>query len=144
MEYIFITEQGAKNGGIHHHILVKNVGIARDELELRWHKLGNANSKKIRENNNGIEQLANYLQKEPAGKKRWKNSKGLIRPWLSVSDDKYSRRKIDKLAKMPPDCEAVREHWERQFPGYVLYECQHYFNQVTAKWSIYLKMRLRS
>lgn len=144
VEYIFVTEQGAKNGGIHHHILLKNVGIARDELELKWHKLGNANSKKIRENNNGIEQLANYLQKEPAGKKRWKNSHDLIRPWLSVSDDKYSRRKIDKLAKMPPDCEAVREHWERQFPDYVLYECQHYFNQVTAKWSIYLKMRLRS
>ncbi len=145
VEYVFITEQGKKSGKIHHHILLKNVGISRDEIEERWHSkgLGFANSKKLRANDNGIEQIANYLQKESAGKKRWKNSKGLVRPWLSVSDDKYSRKKIDKLAQLTPDCEAVKEFWERQFPGYVLYECQHYFNQVTAQWSIYLKMRLR-
>ena len=146
VEYIYVTEEGKNGENIHHHVLLKNVGVSRDEIEDCWTRkgLGFANCRKIRANEKGIEQLASYLQKETAGKKRWKSSKGLIRPWLSVSDDKYSRRKIDKLAKMPPDCEAVREHWERQFPGYVLYECQHYFNQVTAKWSIYLKMRLRS
>lgn len=145
VEYILITEQGKKSGKIHHHVLLKNVGISRDEIEERWHSknLGFANSKKLRANDNGIEQIANYLQKESAGKKRWKNSKGLIRPWVTTSDDKYSRRKIDKLAQLPTDCEAVKEFWEKQFPGYALYEFQHYFNQVTAQWSIYLKMRLR-
>lgn len=145
VHYIFVTEQGAKKGRIHHHVLLKNVGISRDEIEERWKSkgLGNANSKRLRADENGIERLANYLQKGAAGKKRWKNSKGLVRPWLSVSDGKHSRRKIDKLAQLPPDCEAVKEFWEKQFPGYVLYECQHYFNQVTAQWSIYLKMRLR-
>ena len=146
LKYIYVTEQGSKKGKIHHHVLINHVGISRDELETVWHKkgLGQANSKRIRENFlKGIEQIANYLQKEPAGKKRWKNSQNLIRPWMSTSDDKYSRRKIDKMAQLPPDCEAVKEFWERQFPGYMLYECQHYFNQVTSQWSIYLKMRLR-
>jgi len=44
---------------------------------------------------------------------------------------------------MPPDCEEVKTFWERKFPDYVLYECQNYFNKETARWSIYLKMRLR-
>ena len=145
VDYIFVTEIGKRGKKIHHHVLLKNVGISRDVIEDCWTRKeqGFANCRKIQANEKGIEQLASYLQKEPAGKKRWKNSKGLVRPWLSVSDDKYSRRKIDKLAQMPPDCEAVRDHWERQFSGYVLYECQHAFNQVTAQWSIYLKMRLR-
>lgn len=145
VDYIFVTEIGKRGKKIHHHVLLKNVGVSRDAIEDCWTRKeqGFANCRKIQANEKGIEQLASYLQKEPAGKKRWKNSKGLVRPWLSVSDDKYSRRKIDKLAQMPSDCETVREHWERQFPGYMLYECQHYFNQVTAQWSIYLKMRLR-
>lgn len=146
LKYIYVTEQGSRKGKIHHHVLIKDVGIGRDEIEDMWHKkdLGQANSKRIREDFlKGIERIANYLQKEPSGKKRWKNSKNLVRPWLSTSDDKYSRRKIDKLAQLPTDCEAVKEFWEKQFPGYALYECQHYFNHVTAQWSIYLKMRLR-
>ena len=100
-------------------------------------------ARRLQENEKGIEQLANYLQKESAGKKRWKSSQGLVRPWVTTSDDKYSRRMIDKMANMPPDCEAVKTFWERKFSDYVLYECQNYFNKETARWSIYLKMRLR-
>ena len=145
VEYIFVTEIGKRGKKIHHHVLLKNVGVSRDAIEDCWTRkgIGFANCRKIQANEKGIEQLASYLQKEPAGKKRWKNSKGLIRPWVTTSDDKYSRRKIDKLAQMPPDCEEVKTFWERKFPDYVLYECQNYFNQETARWSIYLKMRLR-
>lgn len=141
LQYIFITEQGSRKGRIHHHVLL-NKGIQRDEIEHCW-KLGFADARRVQENEKGIEQLANYLQKEPAGKKRWKSSQGLIRPWVTTSDDKYSRRMIDKMANLPPDCEAVKEFWERKFPDYTLYECQNYFNKETARWSIYLKMRLR-
>ncbi len=146
LKYIYVTEQGSKKGKFHHHILIKDVGLSRDEIEDTWSRkgLGQANSKRIQEDFlKGIEKLASYLSKEPSGKKRWKNSKNLVRPWLSTRDDKYTRRKLEKLATLPPDCEAVKEYWERQFPGYSLYECQHYFNQVTAQWSIYLKMKLR-
>lgn len=145
LEYIYVTETGKKGNNMHHHVLLKNVGIDRDSIETCWNRkgIGWANARRIVTNEKGIENLANYLQKEAAGKKRWKNSKGLIRPWVSTADDKYSRKKIDKLAQLPPDCEAVRQYWEKQFPGYQLYECQHYFNQITAQWSIYLKLRLR-
>lgn len=141
LQYIFITEQGSRKGKIHHHVLLKQ-GIARDEIEKCW-KLGFANARRIQENENGIEQLANYLQKETAGKKRWKSSQGLTRPWVTTSDDKYSRKTIDKMANLPPDCEEVKRFWERKFPEYILYECQNHFNHETARWSIYLKMRLR-
>ena len=141
LQYLFITEQGSRKGKIHHHVLIKQ-GIDRDEIEKCW-KLGFANARRIQENENGIEQLANYLQKETAGKKRWKSSQGLIRPWVTTSDDKYSRKIIDKMASLPPNCEDVRSFWERKFPDYVLHECQNVFNPETARWSIYLKMRLR-
>ncbi len=140
LKYIYITEFG-KKGAVHHHVLLPGT-ISRDEVEECW-PFGYANVRKIKLNERGMEQLVNYLQKDPAGKKRWKSSKRLIRPWVSTSDDKYSKRKIEKLATLPTDCEEVREYWERQFPDYILYECQHCFNQVTAQWSIYLKMRLR-
>ncbi len=140
LKYIFVTEFGSR-GKVHHHVLLPGT-ISREEIESCW-TLGFANARKIQMNQRGMEQLVNYLQKAAAGKKRWKSSKGLIRPWVTVSDDKYSKRKIEKLAIMPPDCEAVQEYWERQFPDYILYECQHCFNQVTAQWSIYLKMRRR-
>ena len=140
-KYIFITEHGGKKGRIHHHILIPG-GLDRDEIEKCW-RLGRCNVKRIQEDENGIEALANYLTKDPAGKKRWKSSQGLVRPWVTTSDDKYSRRMIDKMANMPPDCEEVKTFWERKFPEYVLYECQNYFNKETARWSIYLKMRLR-
>lgn len=145
VEYIYVTEAGKNGTNVHHHVLLKNVGIDRDIIENCWTSkgLGWADAKRIIESENGIENLAGYLQKDAAGKKRWKNSKGMVRPWLSVSDGKHSRRKIDKLAQLPPDCEAVKEFWEKQYPGYALYECQHYFNPVAAQWSIYLKMRLR-
>lgn len=145
VDYIYVTEEGKKSGKIHHHVLLKNVGISREEIEEKWHKkgLGFANSKRLRANDNGIEQLANYLNKEASGKKRWKNSKDLIRPWVSTSDGRYSHRKIEKLAVLPTDCEVVKNFWEKEYPDYVLYECQHYFNPVTTQWSIYLKMRLR-
>ena len=141
LQYVFVTEQGKRNGRIHHHVLIKR-GIDRDEIEKCW-KLGFADARRLQENERGIEQIANYLQKESAGKKRWKSSQGLIRPWVTTSDDKYSRRMIDKMANMPPDCEEVKTFWDRKFPDYVLYECQNYFNKETARWSIYLKMRLR-
>lgn len=145
LKYTYVTETGKRGTNIHHHILLKNSGVSRDEIESCWTKkgLGFANAKKIRKDEKGIERLAGYLQKETAGKKRWKSSKNLIKPWVSISDDNISKKKVDKLAQLPTDCEAVREFWEKRFPQYILYEIQHYFNTVTARWSIYIKMRLR-
>lgn len=150
-KYVFVTEFG-KRGAIHHHVLLPN-GISRDDIENTWTRpkrkgqpaesIGFANCRRIQMTGKGMEQLIGYLQKETQGKKRWKSSNHLIRPWASRSDGKYSRKQIDKMAQLPPDCDAVREYWERQFPKYKLYEVMNEFNTETARWSIYLKMRLR-
>jgi hypothetical protein len=44
---------------------------------------------------------------------------------------------------MPPDCEAVREFFEKKYKGYELDTCEYSFNDFTSRWSIYLTMHLK-
>lgn len=167
VKYICVTEI-TNNGRIHHHVIIEG-GLGRDETETIWSKerinwrlydkeaaegkseyadsiklIGYANTKRLQFDNKGIEALAKYLSKEPQGKRRWKQSKNLIKPWYKTpSDGKYSRRKIEYMATLPPDCEEVKRYWEKKYKGYILDEALPEYNAVVGQWSIYLKMHLR-
>lgn len=148
--YIFVTEFGTK-GKVHHHVLLPS-GIPREDIESTWTKkekgkpaeaIGYANTRRIQLINGTMEQLVSYLQKEAAGKKRWKSSNGLIRPWATIKDAAYTKRKLDKLAQLPQDCEDVKRFWEKEFPDYICYESVSRYNAETGRWSMYAKMRRR-
>jgi len=161
-KYMIVTEC-SNNGRIHHHLIIEG-GLSREEMEALWSRkrinwkkfesdseyreniefIGYANATKLQFDEKGIEALCNYLCKDPKGRRRWRQSKNLIKPWyMNPVDGKYSRRKIEKMANLPQDCEEVKTYWERQYKGYILDESVAEFNEITGRWSIYLKMHLR-
>lgn len=153
-KYVYVTEQGSKGKRIHHHMII-SVDLPPATLKDLWRKPKKKGEKKgeligrIRldllsfDPQGGIEALAEYLRKDPLGRKRWRQSQGLIKPWYKPNDKRYTKKKIDYMAGLPSDCEFVKQYWERQYKGYELYECKNIYNKETCRWAIYLKMRLR-
>lgn len=153
LKYILVTESGEKEEGepirIHHHLII-NKGIDRDQLENMWRKtqrgrkkkekepelLGWINADRLQPDKNGLEALAMYLTKRPNRKKRWSSSRNLKKPIMRTNDAKYSKRKVEKIAKEPPD----KDYWQRQYKGYAYTDMRAEYNDITG-WSIYIKMR---
>lgn len=154
MRYVAVIEETSKNKYLHIHLIAEQ-GLDRDTMEDLWRRpkrkgekkgarIGRANSRRIQPDENFCEALTNYMTKDPKGKHRWVRSKNnMVRPWITRADSKYRRSQVDKLAQMPPDCEYVKRFFERQYEGYELTECKSVFNKETARWSMYLKMRLQ-
>lgn len=74
-------------------------------------------------------------------KKHWTQSQNLEKPWHRAPNDrKYTRRQLDKIAKLPEDSEEFVRFWEKQYRGWELVECEKSFNEQTG-WYFYLTMR---
>lgn len=79
------------------------------------------------------------------GKRHWKQSKGLKKPWFTPpSDKKYSRKKVLEIVnRYAPDSEEVKKLFERKYKGYELDRCYYEWNEYLAMWSISLRMHLK-
>ncbi|MCD8087117.1 MAG: hypothetical protein LUE22_00815 [Oscillospiraceae bacterium] len=142
LKYIAVTEGAAGRGSgrlvrVHHHIIV-NGGLSREAMEALWtkerinwrkaeqepgylnavRKIGFANCDSLQPGENGIEALARYLTKDPAGRKRWSCSQNLEKPVRVKNDHKYSVRQMENAARSG-DIWA-RAWWEERYPGYTL------------------------
>ena len=91
LEYREATDDKRTKTRIHHHIIIS--GMDRDKAEELWGK-GMANANRMQANELGFEELANYLSKDPRGKKRWSQSKNIVIPVPEIKDYKYSNKKI--------------------------------------------------
>lgn len=127
-------EENQKAVRIHHHIVMS--GMDRDIAETLWKK-GRANADRLQEDEFGYEALGRYISKDPKGAKRWIPSKNLKQPEIKVNDFKYSRRKVDSIAKAPED----RELFSKMYPGYILNNCKVTVNDVYASTYLSIKMR---
>lgn len=102
---------------------------------------GWANADRLRPNAKGIASMAGYMVQDSAGKKHWTQSQNLEKPWHRAPNDrKYTRRQLDKIAKLPEDSEEFVHFWEKQYRGWELVECEKSFNEQTG-WYFYLTMR---
>lgn len=142
LKYILVTEGTVRKGTgklvrLHHHIVV-NGGLSRDEMEILWteqrinwkraaedadyragiQKIGFANCDNIQPGENGLEALAKYLAKDPAGKKRWSCSQNLDKPIAVKNDHKYSVRKLENVSRSGEVYD--RDFWEEHYPGWTL------------------------
>lgn len=163
MKYIVVTEYGANGKRIHHHIIMSG-GISRDDLELMWtqerinwkkaerdpayrrslRRIGYANADRLQFGENGLEALARYLMKDPAGKKRWSGSQNLEKPVRATNDTKYSVRMLERFAESGMIWE--REFWEKRYPGYTLAGAPDIAVEATPpdemnNWIIFAKLR---
>lgn len=155
LKYIIVTSYRNGQDGtlarVHHHLIV-NGDVGRDEIEDVWRKrrkkgqkkgdkLGFVNADRLQLENGSFTALARYISNQSSGKKRWSSSHNLIRPVARNNDTRYTRRQVERIAKSPPD----RFFWEKQYPGWTLtddhYGAEYVFNEETASWGIYLKLR---
>lgn len=150
LKYILITSYRLGSGGnepvrIHHHLLI-NGGMGRDEVESLWRcprrkgekqgeRIGYANADRLQLNGSGLEGLCQYLSKQANGKKRWSSSQNLDKPSCWTNDHEYSRRKVEQMAKSPPD----PEYWEKKYPGFILSGWKTEYNEITG-WAISVRL----
>ena len=153
LKYMLVTAcvsgKEGKPARIHHHIIL-NGGLNRDLVEQLWRQrrrkgqkqgeaIGYCNADRLQGKQDGIGALCNYLVKQAGGKKRWSCSHNLDRPQSQITDQKFTRRQVEKWARQQPD----KAFWEKKYPGWTPageYGVQMQYNQATG-WSIYLRLK---
>ena len=145
--YILVTEE-MRNGNIHHHLLMNgDAGVSRDEAEKLWHtpqrrgqrqeSLGLVNCRRIQvDRETGIEGLANYLAKDPKGRRRWLGSRNLWRPQVSVADRAVSKRDFTEICLFDDESGRAYEFFEKEYQGYKCLSFRKEFNAENNCWYV--------
>lgn len=154
LKYILVTEARVDEdnqviGHVHHHLLI-NGELDRDLVEKMWTTnrklLGDANTRRLDQRKdltgNHFQGIADYMSKDPQGKKRWSSSRNLKRPVATHNDWKYRRRKIEALAQDPA---KAYTYFSDKYPDWdIVAPIESQLNPITGEWSIYLKMWRKS
>lgn len=143
LKYLYVTEKGTKNGRVHHHIIVNNVGISRNVIENLW-RFGRANSKCLQPDPDGsFNSLADYLMKsaENAEKhaRKWNCSRNVRRPVERLSDSAISPKQLHSLTEAKRNDE-LQKAVEKLYKGYRLIKAFVSVNEVTGL--PYVKLRM--
>ena len=140
LKYIAVIEykeqkENSKAVRIHHHVIMSG-DIPRDKVEEIWGK-GRANADRLQSDEFEFEALGRYISKDPKGSKRWCQSKNLKQPVIRVNDFKFSKKKVNELAKSQGDKQA----FECIYKGYSYRDYKVEFNDVIPGTYLYIKMQ---
>ena len=150
LKYIYVTEAGGTKGRIHHHMILDG-RLPRDIVEGLWSKqirpfhqeremLGWCNAKRIQITGpDYLLRIARYLMKDPQGKKRWKQSTGLILPGTTKADNVCSVRQFEQMSLFGDDIE-LEKFVKRQHRGFIILDATKELNDVTGQWYIRLQL----
>ena len=166
LKYIYVTEMGTKNGRLHHHMLLENC-LPRDLVEDLWSKqirpfrperemIGWANVKRIQiagpaMKGNGpdyMKRISRYMSKraeQQPGKKRWKQSTGLILPGTSKADGICSLKQFEQMSLFEStsfeasNTELVK-FVKKHHKGFVVTDLRREYNEFTGKFYISLQL----
>lgn len=153
LKYVAVIERGVRSRRLHIHMII-NGGLPEEQVKGLW-KLGLIRTDALHPEyfEDGLNRKAAYMagdtedkrrnsDQRPKGCRRWIQSNNLAKPWRGrPNDSRYSPRQMEKLAKLPEDCEAVRTFWAKQYPQWHIYSIEKLFNPETARTSWYLEMR---
>lgn len=137
LKYIAVIEykEGKQAIRIHHHMILSG-DIDRDTLEKLWKK-GRCNTHRLQADEFGYEGLSRYVSKDPKGSKRYIPSRNLKQPKININDFKFSKRKVEKLAKS----QGEKRIFEELYKGYIFRDYKVEVNKITGAISIYIKMQ---
>ncbi len=149
LKYIYVTEQGLRNGRYHHHMILNSTPlVTRDMVEDTWRRkdyAGYCDCDRLQFGPTGIAGKIAYItgrkkEKQEArrcGFRRWSSSKNLIKPEPRKSDSRYNNKTAEALFG---DCDN-RQAWERLYPEYFFAECDRvYYNPINGGY--YISARL--
>lgn len=140
LKYIYVTEyeedevKGKKR--VHHHMIMNFRD--RDAAEEFWTKGGRTHSRRLQPDDYGLEGLARYITKDPKNSKRYTTSRNLVKPKITIADEKIKKGKAEKIARYPNSANVI---FEKIYKGYS-------FNDIEIKYSdfvsgVYLYVRMR-
>lgn len=153
-KFLSVTEESSKAHIIHHHVVINQCGLSREEIESLWSKpkrkgqkpqpigLTNVIGLKLKAAEM-VERITEYLTKDPKGRRMWKASRNLAKPTMSTSDSACSKSKFNKLTRLPDDCEELRNHFETARPGYRVTAIKKDFNEMTGLYAFRVRMELK-
>ncbi len=136
MKYIAVMERSEK-GRYHFHVIMSG-DLDRDEVERIW-KYGDRNNTRRLDpdEDTHLAGLANYIAKNPEGKKRWFQSTNLVRPVTTKSYTKFRKRKVELMAI--DHAELVQSVLDTH-PDYKFVGSEVKVNEVNGGFYIYVKM----
>lgn len=137
IKYMYVIEISQAGKGKYHVHMVLSSELSMDLVEECW-KYGRRNNiRKIEPDEKHLTDLANYLSKDPKGKKRWGCSKGLKEPIITTSK-KVSKKKI---YEMDNNNSLIEKEMEKLNPGYKLIGFKAIRNKWTQMPYIHVTMR---
>ena len=139
-KWIYVTEYDPqKKIKVHHHLLMEK-GIDRKVMKDLWTNGTRTEIKELEPDEYGLTGLANYISKDPKGKKRWKSSKNLKKPIERKSYTSFSKRKIRKMIE---DDSLVSLYMNQRYKAKQYLDHEIRYNKVNHMYYIYVRMRVK-
>lgn len=136
IKYIAVVEIGVENGRLHHHVIM-SCGLSEAQIRAQW-GYGYCNPDKLQPRKDHLMGIVKYLTKAPQGKKRWKYSKNLKRPYKDpeIHDNRTSKKTIRQIIMHQNDAEFFR----KKYPGYEPVICDVRKNEFIKGAYVYLRL----
>lgn len=139
-KYAYVIERkeykrGSNKGNTnwHFHLFVTG-GLSSKEMESMWIAGQRVNCNNFQPERFGAETAANYMMKDPQGKRRFSCSKNLDKPYIPApKDGKVSKRGVERMATVHAD---DSEYWEKRYKGYRLVKCMPRYNAYNGHWYV--------
>lgn len=142
LKYVYFTEfeSDEKKGKhrVHHHIITNFPD--RDVAEKLWRNGARKQTRRLQADESGYEGCVRYCMKDPKGTKKYKASKNLVKPIVTIADTKFTRRKVERIIK--GETNAV-EIFEKLYAGYDMIHYEHKFSEYVTGAYLYVKMSRR-
>ena len=136
-KYIYVTEYDLqKKIRVHHHLIIDG-GIDRKVMKDLWTNGIRTKVEELEPDEYELSGLANYLSKDPKGKKRWKSSKGLKQPRERKSYTSFSK----KIRNMIADDTNVSIYMNSNYKSKTYLDHEIRYNKVNHMYYIYVRMR---
>ena len=139
IKYIYVTEweDGEKGIRCHHHAIMSG-DVNRDEIEELWHHGDRTETKRLAPDpDTHITGLVHYITKDSRGKKRWKTSKGLVKPKITRS---YSKFRKNTVRKMVIDRSMIEAELKKKYKNARFVDADVYISDVNGGYYIYARM----
>ena len=124
---MYVIEISKEGKGKYHVHMILSSELSMDLVEKSWKHGGRNNIRRIDPDDRHITDLAEYLSKDPKGKKRWGCSKGLKEPVITTSK-KVSKKKIYNMSNNE---NIIKAEMEKLNPKYKVIE----FTITKNKWT---------
>lgn len=139
IKYIYVIEHSVEKNKIrcHYHLIMNSV-LPMEVVEAQWTFGRRNNIRRLDPDEKWLTGLAEYLSKDPKGKKRWVSSRNLKNPKLTVSASKFSKKKINNMTRYN---HLIEEEMLKINPGYIFIGSEVRINKYNGKPYIYALMR---